>query len=72
MAFSKPMHAPKRWAEKAKNVTSMNEEKQLVGVDELVNWVTECELAGEGTVGKYWDTVRPYNFMRRLLPSFSR
>ena len=70
MAFSKPIYAPKKWAEKAKGVTSMNEEKQLVGMDELINWVTECELAGEATVRKYWDTVRPYHFMRCLYPVF--
>ena len=68
MACSKPVRVPREWTKFMKEATSAPIDKELLGLQEMIDWAAECELGDEELVKKYCQKIRPYIFMRCLYP----
>ena len=68
MACSKPTRVQREWTKFMKEATSAPLNKELLGLQEMIDWAVECELCDEELVKKYCKKIRPYSFMRSIYP----
>ena len=68
MACSKPIRVPREWTKFVKEATTAPLDKELLGLQEMIDWAVECELCDEELVKQYCKKVHPYFFMRSMYP----
>ena len=51
-----------------KEATTAPLDKELLGLQEMIDWAVECELCDEDLVKKYCKKTRPYFFLRSIYP----
>ena len=68
MACSKPIRVPREWTKFTKEATTAPLDKELLGLQEMIDWAVECELCDEELVKQYCKKVQPYFFMRSMYP----
>ena len=68
MACSKPIRVPREWTKFTKEATTAPLDKELLGLQEMIDWAVECELCDEELVKQYCKKVHPYFFMRSMYP----
>ena len=68
MACSKPIRVPREWTKFMKEATTAPLDKELLGLQEMIDWAAECELCDEELVKIYCKKFRPYFFIRSIYP----
>ena len=68
MSCGKEVRIPSNWAKLEKEVLMEEPDEDLIAMDELIDWVIECEVGDEDFARNYVKKVKPYNFLRCLYP----
>ena len=59
MACSKPIRVPREWTKFVKEATTAPLDKELLGLQEMIDWAAECELYDEELIKKYCKKICP-------------
>ena len=68
MSCSKEVRIPEQWACLEKKILKEQPDKELVDIEQLIKWVSECEIGDKDIVQKYVKKINPYHFARFLYP----
>ena len=68
MWCGKEVRVPSQWAALSKEILKEKEDPELLDMDGMIKWLSECDVCDESTTRAYKKKLNSYYFMRLLYP----
>ena len=68
MWCGKEVRVPSQWAALSKEILKEKPDPELLDMDGMIKWITECDVADESTIRAYEKKIKPYHFTRLIFP----